>query len=187
MPSTCRSPSHCPAKFCTSASDFGSFSIRRTCASSTAGSVSRPSSASAISSASGWLLQRKYDRREASSRPVSALRPEPGAGVSTTWKRKCGDRSTPRSANFTASSKPSPEVRTSVYTLISSATSASDGGRRHARRARRSTIRRAQGSSPVRAGSHTRSAAGSRPPVEAGAATSSQSTRRLRSVFVLGS
>ena len=62
-----RSSSHCPAKFSTNATDLGSSSMRRTCASITSGLWSLRSPANRNSSWSGMLLQRKYERREASS------------------------------------------------------------------------------------------------------------------------
>jgi len=51
----------------------GIASMRRTCASRTAGSVRRPCSATRSSSSSGTLLQRKNDRREAASTPPRRL------------------------------------------------------------------------------------------------------------------
>jgi len=63
-----RVSSHCPAKFAANALARGSASMRLTCASSTIGSRSVPDSASASSSSSGIELQRKNERREASSR-----------------------------------------------------------------------------------------------------------------------
>ena len=60
-----RSVSHWPAKFCTNAADFGSASIRLTCASRFFRSP--PFAANANSSSSGMLLQRKYESRLASS------------------------------------------------------------------------------------------------------------------------
>ncbi len=65
---TLRSCSHWPAKLLTSACDFGSASMRRTCCSSTAGDFSLPWLATFSSSSSGMLLQRKNDKRDASSR-----------------------------------------------------------------------------------------------------------------------
>ena len=62
-----RTCSHWPAKFSTSASAFGSASMRRTCASSTAGWRRRPAAARSSSASSGMLLQRKNDSRDASS------------------------------------------------------------------------------------------------------------------------
>ena len=59
--------SHSPAKFCWSAEAFGSRSMRRTCCSRIAGLCSEPSSALAMSSASGMLLQRKYESLAANS------------------------------------------------------------------------------------------------------------------------
>ena len=56
-----------------SASDFGSASIRRTCCSSTAGSLSLPCAARSISSSSGMLLHRKNDSREASAEIADAI------------------------------------------------------------------------------------------------------------------
>src|SRR5579885_3476800 len=58
-----RSWSHWPAKFSTRASDFSSSSMRRTCASRTAGWRRRRSEARRMSSSSGMLLQRKYEAR----------------------------------------------------------------------------------------------------------------------------
>ena len=65
-----RTPSHWPVKLVISASDFGSASMRRTCFSSTAGSLSLPCAARSISSSSGTLLHRKNDSREASARSL---------------------------------------------------------------------------------------------------------------------
>ena len=62
-----RSCSHWAAQFSTRLNPFGSAIMRRTCASSTAGCRSVPALATRISSASGMLAQRKYERREASS------------------------------------------------------------------------------------------------------------------------
>ena len=50
--------------------DRGSAIIRRTCCSSTAGSLSLPCVATVSSSSSGMLLHRKNDNREASSRSL---------------------------------------------------------------------------------------------------------------------
>ncbi len=55
------------AKRVASDSDRGSASIRRVCASSTFGSDSLPSAASAMSSASGGPAQRKNARRDANA------------------------------------------------------------------------------------------------------------------------
>ncbi len=65
--SRARNCSHCPPNASTSARDFGSFSMRRTCVSSTAGSRSVPWAAQRKSSSSGMLAQRKYESREASA------------------------------------------------------------------------------------------------------------------------
>ena len=66
-----RTFSHWPVKLVISASDFGSASMRRTCFSSTAGSLSLPCAARSISSSSGMLLHRKKDSREASARSLT--------------------------------------------------------------------------------------------------------------------
>ena len=79
--STFRSCSHWPAKFDTSASARRSSSIRRTWRSSTAGSFSRPCSAASSSSASGIVLHRKNESRDASSTSlIRCAAAGPGAG-----------------------------------------------------------------------------------------------------------
>ena len=62
-----RLPSHSPARFPTSADDFGSASMRCTSATTAAPSCSAPAAARASSASSGMLLQRKYERRDATS------------------------------------------------------------------------------------------------------------------------
>src|SRR5205814_6154277 len=61
-----RKYSHCSAKLVTSVSARSSLSIRLTCCSRTARSLSFPPMARFKSSSSGMLLHRKKDRREAS-------------------------------------------------------------------------------------------------------------------------
>ena len=71
MASISRRPSHCPAKFSANAAAFGCFSIRSTWPRSASGCESRPFSARASNSASGIVLQRKYDSRAASAKSSS--------------------------------------------------------------------------------------------------------------------
>ena len=73
-----RTFSHSNAKLVVSVFERGSASMRRTCCSSTLGSLSLPCSATVSSSSSGMLLHRKNDRRDASSR---AAQPVDAAGL----------------------------------------------------------------------------------------------------------
>src|SRR5947209_983694 len=59
---------HRRSQFSTSARAFGSFSIRRTCASRWPFLRSSPFSATWSNSSSGMLVHRKYDKRVASSK-----------------------------------------------------------------------------------------------------------------------
>ena len=108
--STFRRWSHWPAKFETRVSARGSSSIRRTWRSSTTGSLSLPRSARSSSSASGMVLHRKNDRRDASStslrrwaRPLSAV-----DGSRSMRNRKSGDTSIASTAAWMPLSKSPP-------------------------------------------------------------------------------
>ena len=65
-----RTFNHCPVKFSMNASERESAIMRWTCCWSTSGSWRRPRVASWTNSSSGMLLQRKNERREASSRSL---------------------------------------------------------------------------------------------------------------------
>ena len=64
--------SHWNTKLLASVIDRGSASMRATCSSSTAGSLSLPLMASSSSSSSGIVFQRKNDSFDASSRSLIA-------------------------------------------------------------------------------------------------------------------
>ena len=84
-----RSWSHWPAKFSTSPWALGSLSIRDTCLVSVSGVCSVFSAASLISSSSGMVLHRKYERREAISKSLSGT--EPGGRASLARRGACRD------------------------------------------------------------------------------------------------
>ncbi len=87
----CASAATGPAKLVTRASDLGSANMRRNSGrSSTAGLWSCPWLAASRSSSSGMLLQRKNERREASSTSVIRCTGGPPAGSRSTRNTKFG-------------------------------------------------------------------------------------------------
>ena len=132
----------------TSASAFGSASMRDTCCSSTAGSTAGPATARSSSWSSGMLLHRKNESREASARSLIGVgaalggdgRALPRCGTRTWAPRGCA-----RAPAGGPVSKSAPSRPCRGRTSSASRSSAAVGGCRKARRASADTIRRAHG------------------------------------------